>query len=349
MFASLGFYLLTIPRRRAALAAAAAVALGFAAGTRISLAILPAVGGMWLVAGRRWREAASFAVAGLLTLAAIYGPFLCDDASRAGLLAAQNYHVSRGGFDAVWTVGSLSRLARWYLPLWVTAGLAAVFSSRAGKVGVALPCSGFAAVFAAQMAAPFPYDDYQVPVMGLFAAAGAALFAGCDAFSCRRAGVLAVLGMALALAFGSPLLQDWTTNAQDRFWCRKKSACELRQLRETARRIEKLDPGGKMLFTQDLYLAVETNRKVPRGLEMGPFAMLGDDEWKKLIDSAPCRIAAMSGYTFAIDPPECGERPVEKQLEYWQLLRKRYRLVAKEEDFGQNATTLLILESKSAK
>jgi hypothetical protein len=125
--------------------------------------------------------------------------------------------------------------------------------------------------------------------------------------------------------------------------------CELRQLRETARRIEKLDPGGKTLFTQDLYLAVEANRKVPRGLEMGPFAMLSDGEWKRLIDSAPCRIAAMSGYTFAIDPPVCGERPVEKQLEYWQLLRKRYRLVAKEENFGQNATTLLILERKPSK
>jgi hypothetical protein len=155
--------------------------------------------------------------------------------------------------------------------------------------------------------------------------------------------------MALALAIGSPLVQDWMCNAQDRFWSRKKPMCELKQLREVARRIEKLDPGGKTLFTQDTYLAVETGRKVPSGLEMGPFSMLTDEEWKRLVDSAPCRIAAMSGYTFAIEPPVCSERAIDKQLEYWKLLRKHYRLVAKEENFGQNATTLLILESKSSK
>ena len=152
--------------------------------------------------------------------------------------------------------------------------------------------------------------------------------------------------MALALAIGSPLVQDWMCNAQDRFWSRKKPMCELKQLREVARRIEKLDPGGKTLFTQDTYLAVETGRKVPRGLEMGPFSMLSDEEWKNLIESAPCPVAAMSGYTFAIEPPVCSERAIDKQLEYWKLLRKHYRMVEKEPEFGQNATTLLLLKRR---
>jgi hypothetical protein len=105
-----------------------------------------------------------------------------------------------------------------------------------------------------------------------------------------------------------------------------------------------MDPGGRDLLTQDLYLAIETGRRVPAGLEMGPFAMLSDEEWRRLLESAPCRIAALSGYAFAIEPPVCSERPVEKQMEYWNILKKRYRLAGREEMFGQNATTLIILE-----
>ena len=109
---------------------------------------------------------------------------------------------------------------------------------------------------------------------------------------------------------------------------------------------EAADPGGDTLLTQDLYLAIETNRKVPKGLEMGPFAMLSDAEWRKLLESAPCKIAAMSGYAFAVKPPECHERPVEAQMEYWGLLKKNYVLADREEAFGQNATPLLILKRK---
>ena len=112
--------------------------------------------------------------------------------------------------------------------------------------------------------------------------------------------------------------------------------------------IECLDPGGKELFTQDLYLAVETGRKVPAGLEMGPFSMLSDAEWVKLISSAPCPVAAMSGYSFAIDPPRCTERPLADQMRYWNLLKEKYDKVYSEPAFGQNATTLLVLARKPA-
>ena len=102
-----------------------------------------------------------------------------------------------------------------------------------------------------------------------------------------------------------------------------------------------------MLLTQDLYLAVETGRKVPEGLEMGPFSMLSDSGWRKLLTSAPCEIAALSqGYTFTIAPPECGEVPFETQREYWRLLKRDYELVMEENDFGQNATPLLILRRR---
>lgn len=341
LFVAMGFYLLSFagaPKWRGAVfAAAAGLSLALAAGTRISLGIiLPVVGFSLLFAFRRLRLAFLwFGIGGMVGLAAVYGFFLSDPAARAGLFAAQAYHAARGGFDPVFTVGSVSRLVRWYLPLFIVLGLG---SFRYGKV---LLWSAVA-VFLLQMLAPFPYEDYQVPVMGLLAVFAAVNFAGDGP---KR--LLLVLGLAWATAFGSPLLEKWTTNGQDRFWTIKKDRCELAQLREVARAIEEEDPNGDMLLTQDLYLAVETGRKVPEGLEMGPFSMLSDEEWRKLLSSAPCKIAALSGYSFAINPPRCDEMPSERQLEYWRILKKDYDLVMLEEKFGQNATSLLVLKRKA--
>ena len=123
----------------------------------------------------------------------------------------------------------------------------------------------------------------------------------------------------------------------------------MAQLRDVAKRIEQQDADGKTLLTQDLYLAIETDRRVPKGLEMGPFAILTDEEWRKLLtETAPaeCNVAALSGYAFAVEPPTCRERSIEKQMEYWTLLKQNYKLVDREEAFGQNATTLLMLKRK---
>jgi hypothetical protein len=197
------------------------------------------------------------------------------------------------------------------------------------------------------MLAPFPYEDYQVPVMGLLAVFAVVLFFGRPA-SVPSRGLLLTLGLAWAASFGSPLLEKWTTNGQDRFWTLKKEQCELAQLRDVARTIEEEDPNGDMLLTQDLYLAIETGRRVPDGLEMGPFSMLSDEQWRVLLESAPCPIAALSGYSFAINAPKCDEVSVERQLEYFKILKKNYELIEKEESFGQNATTLLVLKRKAA-
>lgn len=333
--------------------------LAFASGTRISLGILLCVCGFWLLVTRRYLPLFGFCVGGFGALALVYGPFLLDAGALKGLVAAQRYHTSRGGFDIVWTVGSFSRLVRWYLPLFVIAGLsvscvlmssrraAAARTLKRDSLNMALLSGvGFMAVFFVQMLAPFPYEDYQVPVMGLFAVSAGTAFA--STLSPRRSemGLLLVLGMCWACSFGSPLLEKWTTNGQDRFWTLKKNKFELAQLRDVAKRIEELDPGGKELFTQDIYLAIETRRKVPVGLEMGPFSILSDNQWRELISSAPCKMAAFSGYAFAIEPPECSERPVSTQMKYWQLLKEKYDLVDREEMFGQNATTLLTLKRK---
>ena len=351
LFVMMGFYLLSVAvEGRSWIALAAALSLAFAAGTRISLGMLLVVVGLALLFGRRWRLLVWFCLGGFAGLALVYGPFLWDAGAREGLVAAQKYHAARGGFDPVWTVGSFSRLVRWYLPIFVLVGLHFLASGGqrqdfgSGPV-IRMALFGFIGVFAVQMLAPFPYEDYQVPVMGLLAvfASVTATSEGANRLKLR---VLAVLGMTWACSFGSPLLERWSTNGQDRFWSLKKANYELAQLREVARQINALDPGGGDILTQDLYLAIETGRKVPKGLEMGPFAMLNDAEWRTLLHSAPCAIAALSGYSFAIMPPACTERPVNEQLEYWSILKRSYQLVFREESFGQNQTTLLVLKKK---
>ena len=356
LFVAIGFFLLTFARpstlRGGVFAFASGLSLAFACGTRISLGVILAVVGFSLLfsfSRMRWTFL-WFGLGGAFGLVVVYGFFLCDPTARAGLFAAQAYHAARSGFDPVFTIGSVSRLVRWYLPVFVLLGLGFAHRREAGGEANALlvawlAFASFVAVFLVQMLAPFPYEDYQVPVMGLLAVFAAVLFFGRPA-SVPSRGLLLTLGLAWAASFGSPLLEKWTTNGQDRFWTLKKDQCELAQLRDVARYIEEEDPNGETLLTQDLYLAIETGRKVPDGLEMGPFSMLSDEEWRKLLSSAPCKIAALSGYSFAIAPPRCDETPVERQIEYFHLLKKNYDLVQKVDNFGQNATSLLILKRK---
>ena len=361
-FLLMGFYLLAFGLvkcraifLRALMLFGAGLCLAFAAGTRISTGACLAVAGFALLAKFRrygWLFAA-FGLGGALGLALIYGPFVMLPEFRDAIA----YHAARSGFDPAFTVGSLSRLVRWYLPVFVLAGMIAFRNRRERATDVEAPsCAvredvqmmlalGFLAVFAVQMLAPFPYEDYQVPVMALLATFVAAKISSVATISISRIALL-TLGMTWACSFGSPLLEKWTTNPQDRLWPRMKPKCELRQLQDMAKVIEALDPAGDTLLTQDLYLAIETNRKVPKGLEMGPFSIMSPDEWKELLQSAPCEVAALSGYTFAIEPPACNERPIEQQMDFWGILKENYSLVMKEDLFGQNATPLLILQRK---
>jgi len=336
-------------RDQAIFAMIAGYFLARAAGVRISLgAILPVVGIALMFRGPNWIW---FGLGGIVGLALSYGFILFDQQALKGFLAAQSYHAARGGFDVTWVVGSLSRLVRWYLPIFVVLGLGLAGTSGTGRTfwakGTGVLLAGFLAVFIVQMVAPFPYEDYQVPIMGLLAVFAVVNFVDRGAEVVAPYQLLLVLGLTFATSFGSPLLEKWMTNGQDRFWSIKKEKCELAQLCDVAATIKALDPDGTMLFTQDLYLAIETNRKVPKGLEMGPFSILSDAEWRALIASAPCKMAAISGYTFAIEPPVCNERPIDQQLDYFQLLKKNYGVVERVANFGQNATTLLILERKA--
>ena len=363
LFVMMGFYLLSVAADgKRPVAILAGLSLAFASGARISLGAMLAVCGLWLLWSRQWKTLVWFCLGGFAGLVLVYGPFVLDEKTLSGLLAAQKYHAARGGFDPTWVVGSFSRLVRWYLPVFVLLGLR-LFSPRANTPYhpnlpnipnlpnfSSLLLLSFLAVFAVQMLAPFPYEDYQVPIMGLLAVSTVVgslpLFPSPSSLLPPPLFLLLVLGMTWACSFGSPLLEKWSTNGQDRFWSLKKQKTEMAQLRDVAREINAIDPGGKDILTQDLYLAIETGRKVPKGLEMGPFAMLSDVEWRTLLHAAPCEIAALSGYSFAICPPKCDERPIGTQMEYWSILKRRYSLVSREENFGQNQTTLLVLKRK---
>ena len=364
LFVLAGFYLLTFARAYAVFFAG--VSLAFAAGARLSLGALLAVAGLFLLLRGPRRAWLWFALGGALALVLVYGPFLFDPMAREGLLAAQGYHASRGGFDPLFAVGSVSRLVRWYFPVFVILALG-LFAGRGSASPSALcrwslPLAGFLVVFCVQMLAPFPYEDYQVPIMALLAVAAVAVLLNARSPLPEAQPLLTVLvvGMVWTGSFGSPLLEKWMTNGQDRFWPRKKSVCEMAQLRTVAREIEALDPGGKELLTQDLYLAIETRRSVPRQLAMGPFSywgaklpypgaervMVDDAGMERLLTEASCPVAAMSGYAFAIEAPACAETPIDRQLAFWRLLRERYDLAFREEAFGQNATPLLVLKRK---
>ena len=331
----------------------AGLSLAFASGTRISLGVILCVVGTFLlvaaVRGNCRRVFAGFVVGGLGGLALVYGPFLVSEGARAGLIFAQSFHAARGGgeHDITWIVGSLSRLVRWYLPVFVVFGLWLFRPARSPMPALAswtpwMLLISFLMVLFVQMLAPFPYEDYQVPVMGLLAVSAVVLFLRVS----ERPLLLLVLGMSWALSFGSPLLEKWSTNGQDRFWSLKKDKYELAQLRDVAKRIEALDPGGKEIFTQDVYLAIETNRRVPQGFEMGPFAVLSDTDITKAVSETEIPVAALSGYCFATDMPSGKERSITDQLRYWKLLKARYDMVDREDAFGQNSTPLIILRRK---
>ena len=252
--------------RRIAACVASGMALAFASGTRISLIlVLPVVGFFLLARFRAWRWAFLwFGLGGTIGLFLTYGFFALDPSSRVGLLAAQQYHAARGGFDPFFAIGAVSRLVRGY------AALAAVlFSGLLVRKGLNGPENeddakgfdgagnflwmlglSFGLVFILQLSAPFPYDDYQVPLMGLLTVLIVVWVLRSGVSPIRQAG-FAVLAAGMVSA-SSPMLQQWTVYGQDRFWSHPKERTELSKLRFMAEEINLLDPGGSMLLTQDL-------------------------------------------------------------------------------------------------
>lgn len=342
--------------------ALSASAFAFAAATRISFAVLlPIIALSLLAVGKKNRLSVFFVFCGVvaLVLGFVYFPFLIDDGAREGLLESIAYHSQRGdGLDFMNVVGSLSRLSRAYLPLFVFAGAAicrnlfcrdkrgdASAADNAGYPLLVVFTVSFAALFAVHLFSPFPYEDYQTPVMCL--AAVVVAVAVSHLFEPRYIAIV-LLGVVWISSFSSPLIESWFVAGHDRFWPVMKKCSDIDLLRSTAREIEQLDPGGKELLTQDLYLAIETNRRVPRGLEMGPFSTLTLEQFCALISRSTAPVAALSGYSFAIEPPKCNERDKEEQQMLWEIVDSNYQHAKDVPGFGQHSTLLRIYQRKQS-
>jgi hypothetical protein len=169
---------------------------------------------------------------------------------------------------------------------------------------------------------------------------------------------LFVTVLSLGATFGSALPQEWLVAHQDRFWAIKKTQPDELKLRTVV--AEHFSKDNQQLFTQDIYLAVEAGKKVPQGLEMGPFCYfprLSDADAAKyhvlnkalmleVLEHAPCSMAAVSGYGFAVRSPVMDEVPVEDQKLFREMLLRNYTPTKTIEAFGQNSTTLEIYSRK---
>lgn len=359
----------------------AGMLIAFAAGVRLSLGAMLPITALALLLTFRKTGAAFFwfALGGGVGLALAFGPTLTE--ALEPFLFSQSFHVARGGRDLFFMAGSLARTVRAYLPAVMLLAALVIFRLFRGS-GVAdsvaqeeptgvLYCGqfwpwiwllAFLAVFGVQLASPYPYDDYQVPVMGLLAAAVAGWAANSTSSGSLRGCVCLLWVVASLLAsFGSPMAQSWFVARQDRFWAVRKTAPDLAVLRQTARDVRALAGTDDLLLTQDTYLAVEAGMRVPEGLEMGPFSyfpqlsdeeaaryhVMNDARLEALLAAAPASIAAYSGYGFAIRSPVMDEVPAAQRHAFLSTLGQHYDGVQEVPDFGQNSTTLQIMKRRT--
>ena len=381
-------------------AVAAGVLLACAAATRITLGAALALGGFYLLFFRRRLKAwawLDFGLGGLLGLGLTLLPFMAmgPDGFRFGIL---EYHALRESgpwlVQLAYKVGCLSRLTQAYFP--ATVGLVAVvilacrFLARRGqppdgaeKEAAGPPPENVGPRFNAflwvvavvlgliHLAAPFPYDDYQVPTYPVFCAALAATgarwwlreehrrFGGSPALrSARRLAILTGTWLMCGMhAFSSPLAQSWFVAGRDRIWWRLRGESPVAQLQDMAKWVRDLTlaEGGTHLLTQDAYLAVEAGLPVPHGLEMGPFSYYPDWERERaekigvlnrdmmlelLATETNAPIAALSGYSLSIRSPEIEEVVREDRMAFDEILSTRFERVESVPGFGQAGTTL---------
>ena len=349
---------------------ASGLLIALAAGTRLSMGMLlpiTAVAMMitWRQTGRTWLW---FSIGGALGLVCVYLPAVLY--ARDEFIFAQTFHASRGGRDLFFMVGSVSRIVRFYLPVAMLASALIVFQVFRSKHAVHsktrpglndwpfIWCIAFIGVFVVQLLSPYPYDDYQVPVMGLLIAAVVGwVMQVVPEGLCGRV-CLFVTVLSLGATFGSALPQEWLVAHQDRFWAIKKMQPDVLKLRTVV--AEQFSKDKLQLFTQDIYLAVESGKKVPQGLEMGPFCyfpglsdadaakyhVMNKARMLKVLEHAPCSMAAVSGYGFAVRSPVMDEVPAEDQKLFREALLRNYTPTKTIEAFGQNSTTLEIYSHK---
>jgi len=369
--------------RDSVLCVAGGLLLALATGTRLSAGAALGAAGIYLLVRDRSSVArwVSLGVGGLVGLAWVFGRGLLQapEALRFGLL---DYHSLREAPGLAQTLilkaGFLSRLVQGYYPAAVLTALLVIVWLVLGKgrgasigkrVGTGVLWSAGLAMTAVHLAAPFPYDDYQVMVMPVLTGAVVCSLAGLLVDSSfwtpvRRVWLLLALGFACVLSAGSsPVLQDWMVIGRDRIWWRMKDRPDVLKLRDAGRELKVRLGDDRLLLTQDTYLAVEADAMVPHGMEMGPFCyypgftsseaasaggVLNREALLDILRSAEAEFAAFSGYGLAIRSPEVTELTPAEQAELRGALEEAYEPVRTVSDFGQGHTPLTIYQRKSS-
>ncbi|MBN2162273.1 MAG: glycosyltransferase family 39 protein [Pontiellaceae bacterium] len=357
-------YALTYRKGYAALIAACFLAL--AAGTRLSAGVLLPVVGVWLIfqRNRRWHWV-WFGVGGGAVLLVVFAPFFSEAYDQAifGLLG---YHAGRdpGGLKSllVLKMGFVSRFVQAYLvfALLTLGSLCWSRKSDQRNAGVLLLWMCGIGISLVHFTAAFPYDDYQAIAYPVLAAAIVLTLAPrvherwlLPALSC-------LLLASIATAFSSPVNQDWFVRGRDRIWWLFKDQSDLEKLRAAANIVRSYSLPGDLLLTQDVYLAVEADRAVPSGMEMGPFCyypdfprekaerfhLLNREMMMELLESGQAQLAAYSGYGLAIESPAILPVSHEDETAFFGLIEQRYEPLAVIDAFGQAHTALKIYTRK---
>ena len=332
---------------------------GLATGTRISLVVF-AVPIFWHVFREHRHLGIQASVCFLAGFSAVclglFLPFaiLAPEGLWFGIW---EFHAGRLTDSPLLTKGAF--VLRWFRSIFpVVIGLLALWPYRSSisSLSKTLLLSS-ALVTIVHLIAPFPYDEYQtvlLPVLALVLA----LEIPKQFPQLQSHSPAPILLLAILFALTSPSLEIWFGGEKDRLWWPAKTQSDLSRLRDTADKLEELDPQGTLLLTQDTYLAIEANRDVPRGLEMGPFSYFptfSDEKAKtlqvlhqqgllSLLQSTQATSAAVSGYGFAIQSPMLTPTPLEELTMLEQALRSRFEFTEETKAYGQALTTLRLYQ-----
>lgn len=372
---------------RGSLAAmASGIFFACAAGTRLSMGLALPIIGLCLLAGRRQLKAPFawfwFGIGAMLTLLAIFVPYLAT--SREQFLFAMTLHGKRviGDWQSqlLFKAGFVARCAQSFLgPILVTIAAICLTRRRGKPLSITISPSlllwlSIIGLSSLHFLTPFPYDDYQTPLLPVFAAlASAALWnnisgrlqatAPANEQTSSRVMFGVVAGI-LVIAASSPILEKWAIIRQDRLWFITKQKSDLAVLRDVGAWIRARTGENDELLTWDPYLAVEANRRLPSGFEMAPFNFhpeLSSEKAKSLcvlnelllldaLTNSRAPVAAISGYAMAIRAPKMDlinpSDPFAGQVR--QAIETQFNPTLQVENFGQGHTTLNLWTHKQS-
>ncbi len=359
-----GFFALSYRRWYGAVLAGVFMAL--AAGTRLSAGIVLPIAGIWLIfqRDRRWQWV-WFGIGGGLTLLSVFTPFFVTAPEQTffGLLG---YHAGRdpGGLKALLTLkmGFVSRFVQAYFVFTMLTLAALCWQPKQNTMNanaVLLWACGLGITLVHFMAA-FPYDDYQTIAYPILATALVLTLLPRITDQWRIPALSFLLLACVASSFSSPINQDWFVRGRDRIWWKFKEKSDLDLLREAADYVREYSPEGSTLLTQDIYLAVEADRRVPAGMEMGPFCyypelsreqaeklhLLNKEMLLELLETSDAPLAAFSGYGLAIESPAIAPVSEGDAALFADTLQAHYGREVSIPHFGQAHTSMEIYVRK---